>query len=268
MPVDLEDRLTKGLGDLARSAPVPRHWPELGAPVIRLDGSSPRRPRRVTAVVAAAAVIIVVATVFAVSRSSQPRGTTSLNAASEPGAAPSSTEIPSASGAPMGHWDPNGPRLSGDELASVLKPVPNKYGSVDFQLLGPDGDVLTWGQGVVEMYVVKTTVGALENAKGSAKHLVDILVYFTRLPRASSPSSASSIQDSTPVWVVVGRAVAGPDDCTTSQQCPAAQSDLGFVDFLIYGRRTANVPSLSHPASIPSQADLTALGPVGRWTPN
>lgn len=65
---DLEDRLEHGLTDLARQAPVPDDWPDLGTSVTSLDRRSTSRPRLVTGLVAVAAVIVIATAAFVVNR--------------------------------------------------------------------------------------------------------------------------------------------------------------------------------------------------------
>lgn len=83
MSLDTKARLEDELARLARRAPTPQHWADLGTPVISLDGKRPRGPRVVTAVVAAAAIVVLVAAAAVIAIGN--RGTPEQKAASDPG---------------------------------------------------------------------------------------------------------------------------------------------------------------------------------------
>lgn len=284
MPADLEDRLTQGLGDLARNVPVPANWPELGEPMIRLDRPSPRRPWLVTGLVTAAAVIIVVAVgVFAVSRSSRPRGTTSLRVASEPGGAPAASApspTVSAPGVPTGRWDPDGPRLSEAQLAELITPATTQDGRITWHLsdelsqreLGSVGP-LPFAVEVTKLSIAKVQLGKVNLAKFTGpvgKALPQIQFYVDNLP----PQPNRNVNQQ--VWLV---AVEG-DFLTSSSKCPGSASNpLGSTPGCdrFAGMFVTAIPADEHDTRptrfafgpiAGMKVDFSAFDQVGHWTPN
>lgn len=285
MLADLEDRIEGDLADLARAAPIPEHWPELGAPVVRLEGSRQHsgHPRLVTAVVAAAAVIIVAAAVFAVSLSSQPRETTRLHAASEPGGAPAASApspTVSAPGVPTGHWDPDGPRLTDSQLAELVTPSTSPDGTTTWHLsdelsqreLGGVGP-LPFAVDVTKLSFVQVQLGKVNLAKFTGpvgKALPQIQFYVDNLP----PQPNRNVNQQ--VWLVAvegtfhgkGAACYGTTSERPGQLETCGRFEGMFVTAIPADENDTRPTRFAFGPIDGMKVDFSAFDQVGHWTPS
>lgn len=279
MPIDLEDRIEADLADLARSAPIPEHWPELGAPVIRLDGSTRRRfgrPRLVTAVVAAAAVILVVVGVLVVGRGSRVGHSTAVRVGATPGGSATTVFPP---GTPMGQWDTNGPRLTDAQLAELVTPSTDSDGTTTWHLSDELAkrelnDVpLSSTVDVTKLTFVKVQLGKVNIGKFTgpdSKDLPQIQHYVDNEP----PRNGRNVDQQ--VWLV---AIEG-NYFWSGSRCSGWAPDLpkstrGCGPF--EGMSVTAIPADEHDNDATHfmfgpiagmQADFSAFDQVGHWTPN
>lgn len=283
MSLDLEDRLERGLTDLARQAPVPDEWPDLEAPIITFDRRSTGRPRLVTGFVAAAAAIVVIATVaFVVNR--DPGASPTRTAA-----APSSTDASAASAALGGRWSPTGPRLTDEQLGSIVATVTLPDGSeevvprsgFDVDDQGPRPDRT---QRVIDVSVVRTDAAGFSwahepSGEGhlTAEQRLAIIQYLASIsPPGALPASASTPTTSgAEVLLVVVRTELRSETSTnagsachdpSSGRAGCEPSALDFVWVFVSGGPTAHSSGMV--ARFPHVDLLAGLGPVGRWAPD
>ncbi len=276
MSADLENRIESGLADLARNAPIPEQWPELGAPVIRLDGSSRRRPRLVTTVVATAAVIIVAAGVLVVGKGSGSGQPATVRAGAAP-SGPASTALPP--GTPMGHWDPNGPRLTNAQLAELVTPSASPDGKTIWHLSDElakrelSGLPLPFTVDVTRLTFVKVQLGKVNRAKFTGpdgKSLPQIQFYVDNDPK--QPSRDVDQQ----VWLVAieGNYFWSGSRCSGwAPNLPKGPRGCGPFEGLSVTAIPANEKDkeATHFSFGPiegMQADFSAFDQVGHWTPN
>lgn len=274
MSLDLEDRLTRGLTDLARNAPVPSVWPDLGGPGVGL-GDDPVRPRpAVTVAVAAAAAIVVVAAIaLALSRGDEP-------AKNRVAAAPRT----GVTAAPMGRWDANGPRLTDAQLVGIVAAVTQPDGDVVVEPRSSSsteyaGRVLDAGRRVTRVSVVETSMGAIWHSLDprslngpTASQMAAIQRYVAGLDAkaGSSPPTDAEWSEQSVKVAVVASVPAGPASAcaasSTGGSPDCVDPTLGAVWLF---DDDSEQPILSRPQLLRPLADiLTPLGPVGHWTPN
>lgn len=270
MSVDLEDRLQGVLGDLARRAPVPDDWHDLGSPVFSLEARTGRRPRAVTVVVAAVAVVLIVAvTAFAVTRDPGP---TTIRAASDPtgGAASSAPTFE------WGHWDPAGPRLSDEQLSQVVTPSTDARGDTIWKMsrqVDGAGDLqLPFAARVTGMSMVEVRLGQVDLARFTGpdgKPLPQIQFYVGNDP----PSPGRDLDQK--VWLVAIEGTytwTGPDcvdpETGASANTPHCEPFAGLS--VVAVPADANDTRPTHFAFGPiagMQFDFSRFDQVGRWTP-
>ncbi|HET8929625.1 MAG TPA: hypothetical protein VFN21_03100 [Acidimicrobiales bacterium] len=273
MSLDLEDRLEQGLDDLARQAPVPDDWPELGARIIPLDPRPPRRHRLVTGLVAAAATIVVIAAIsFVVARDDgNPPTSVATN--------PPSTGATAGSPALGGHWSATGPRLTDEQLAWLVEPVTLDDGAtvvVPRSGPGDDGMASDIGRRVVGVEVARTTPVAfslLAAPEGpgylSANQHMMILQYLASLPPETTRHATGPL-----VTMVVVRTDPAPRAADSGSACgdpeAAEYPDCteGEVDYLWFFVAGATMPTTRVAVNALPRLDVLAgLEPIGTWTP-
>ncbi len=286
MSLDLEDRLEHGLGELARRAPVPDEWPELGTRIIPIDPRPPRRPRLITGLVAAAAAIVVIAAAaFVVNRDD---GTGPTNVA----AAPSSTDDAAGSAALGGHWSGTGPRLTDEQLSSIIATVelpdgtstvvPRSGYGADEQGAPPDHS-----EKVVDVSVARTNgpdfsvacrpdMDAYPSGDGclTADQRMAIVQYLASLPPPQDQQSDTGLVGTGPeVLMAVVRSVplgtAPGSVCRSSSAADAGDCDRHAVDRVwVFAPTGPAAGDFVMMARIPHVDVLAGLEPIGRWTPD
>lgn len=273
MSVDLEDRLERGLADLARQAPVPDDWPTLGTPVVAADRRPDGRHHVVAALVAAAAVLVVVATVAFVADRDPWDPPTRV------AATPPSTNAIAGSSTLGGYWSATGPRLSDEQLAWLVELVTLDDGATVVVPRSGSGEPDTGpdvGRRVIGVEVARTTpaeFGLLAPASGAGHLSIDqhlmILQYLASLRPGTTVQSTGPVvtmaivrTDPQPGTVAPGADCGGP----AVADHPACTGDAS--DYLWFFVGAATMPTTRTAiTALPRLDVLAGLDPIGTWTP-
>lgn len=272
MSLDLEDRLEHGLTDLARQAPVPDDWPDLGAPVISLDARQRRFPRGVTIVVAvSAAVLIVAATAFAVTRTPDP---TRVQAAGDPTAGSGKASSPPTF--EWGHWDPAGPRLSDQQLAEIMTPSTDARGDTTWQtsqeVKGVGASTFPFVAQVTGISMVKVPLGQTNRARFTGpdgKALPQIQGYVDDDP----PSPGRDVDQQ--VWLIAIEGIYTWRSADCVDPATGASANASHCE-PFEGLSVVALPADAHDTRPTEfafgpikgmQVDFSRFDRVGRWTP-
>lgn len=284
MSVDLEDRVRNELAGQARSAPVPHHWPELGAPVVGLGVVRRHRPGvgvRVAVVVAAA--LVVVAAVVVTSRGDRAPATTHTRVAAEPESVPATSgpTVPVAPGTPMGSWDPDGPRLDDDQLLGVVAPSTGPDGATLWGMsprLAPEQlgiDELPFRAEVTGLSIVQVPLGEVDRARytgPNGEQIGQIQSYIDNLPASPGRDVHQN------VWLVVttGTFTGEGPDCDdvavasvggTPWCSTFAGAFVTAVPTAVEGAEAAQSTGFAVGPIPDMTVDLGAFDGVGHWTP-
>jgi len=276
MPLELEDRLERRLSDMARQAPVPGDWPDLDTRIIPLDSRPPGRHRPVTAVVATAAVIVIVAALaFALVRDPG-------NPPTRAAATPPSMDAVEGSPALDGHWSATGPRLTDEQLGSIVATVRLADGSeAVIPRLEPVVDGHTTrvdrNRRVTDVVVASTDLNqfGLGDTPGDADSLTgeqiqEILRYLAALsprpaPPHRGPEALVAVVHTVPAHDVPAGRESGCREQVPANPLACGQEQRDFIwIFLASGARVA----IGEMGSVPNLDVLAGLGPVGVWIPD